>query len=120
MTTSKLGYVGNGTGKYSSRGLSESQIQTKIISTLQKNFPGIVVLKIHGGVYQKAGIPDLYVAYQGVSLWLEVKRPESDTTPLQHKLMSRLLSHGVFVATVDSPQDAVAALTEALYKISKR
>jgi Holliday junction resolvase len=64
---------------------------------------GFKVIKIHGGRYQEAGLPDLLAIRDGIAWWFEVKRPgrESKTTPLQKLQINELRECGcpVFVVT---------------------
>lgn len=102
--------VGEGTGKYrplSDNTPTESKIVSKTVDALRKTFPDIIVIKTHGGAYQRAGIPDLYIAYQGISLWIEMKRPGADTTALQKDFLLKLIRQGVKAGTADSVDTAV-------------
>ena len=109
---------GGGTGKYVPESTStplESKIQLKIIDAIKKEFPGAVVIKLSGGEYQRAGIPDLYVAVNGVDVWIEIKRPGADTTMLQKKFLERLYYNGINCGTAESPETALKIVKECVY-----
>lgn len=40
-------------------------------------------MKIHGSMYQKAGVPDIIACVDGVFIGIEVKRPGGIVSPLQ-------------------------------------
>ena len=108
---------GGGTGKYVPESTStplESKIQLKIIDAIKKEFPGAVVIKLSGGEYQRAGIPDVYVAVNGVDIWIEIKRPGADTTMLQKKFLEKLHKNGVFCGTAESPETAMLMVMECI------
>ena len=68
-------------------------------------------MKIHGGPYQVAGIPDLLCIRAGVTRWLEVKQPGKRATPLQQKRMAEIeRESGTLCHVVTSQEEALAAL----------
>ncbi len=118
---SKLWYIGQGTGKYSSSGAKESTIQSNIIKAISRAFPGAIINKNHaGGQYVRSGVPDLYIGLQGVSVWLEVKRPGGDTTKTQYLFMQKLINQCIPVGVVDNSQDAVDTIKDALRRDGKK
>lgn len=40
-------------------------------------------MKVHGSMYQKAGVPDIIACVDGVFIGIEVKRPGGIVSPLQ-------------------------------------
>lgn len=58
--------------------------------------PHTYTLKLHGGVYQAAGTPDIYHLEKGISFWFEAKRPEGSygVTPLQEHTLQRINQSG--------------------------
>jgi len=111
-----LGEYGNGTGAYSkdSTQPSETSIVNATIKAIRDKFPDSVVVKIHGGGFQKAGVPDLYIAVNGVGLWVEMKRSGSDTTALQKRFLEKLATNGVFSGTAESADRVLAMLDTCL------
>lgn len=59
----------------------ESTITKNICKELKNR--GIWHMKIHGGPYQRAGIPDLLVIIKGHAFFFEVKVPGKKLTDLQ-------------------------------------
>lgn len=106
--------VGNGTGVYRGWKEPEAKITQKIIKRLKENFPGVIVVKLHGGGYQKAGLPDIVVMYQGITLWIEIKNPKSDTTKLQQKFLLRIIEQRGHAGIARSPDEAEEMLTMLL------
>ena len=71
------------------------------IMTYLKTRPNSFTVKTHGSVYQNSGVPDVYHLEQGVSFWIEVKRPKlGRLTELQKATIDRLNAAGAcaFVA----------------------
>lgn len=86
----------------------ENKLQGKIKSRLENQFLGSFWIKIHGGPYQQAGIPDLIGCVQGRFFALEVKLPgkEHTTTKLQKLTIEKILQAGGSAAVVSDPEDA--------------
>ena len=85
----------------------ESSIKRGILAALNK-LPGVFAYKGHGGPYQHAGIPDISVIKAGTAIYLEVKRPGEEMTPLQSAMARKLSKAGAIVAVVTSVEEAVA------------
>lgn len=117
MGNAKLGDTGEGTGRYapSSSGISESTLVTKIVKALHKEFYNIPheIIKMHGGLYQRSGIPDLYIQI-GAPLWVEVKLPGGDTTALQKQMLENLKDAGACVTVCDCVEDTICIVYEVL------
>ncbi len=71
---------------------SEKAITKKIMGRL--NELGFWTLKIHGGAYQMAGLPDILAIKEGKAYWIEVKRPGGKPTALQLKRLRDLKEAG--------------------------
>ena len=94
----------------------ESRLVNKIKLRLETNFPGSFWIKIHGGSYQQAGIPDLIGCVEGVFFGLEVKLPDKlDTlTGLQQYTLDLITkAEGVAVVVTD-PKEAEAIVRKAM------
>ena len=59
----------------------ESSIVASIVRHAKAR--GWWVMKIHGGPYQLAGIPDLLCIKDGKAAFIEVKQPGKEPTPIQ-------------------------------------
>lgn len=108
---------GGGTGNYAPSKNSketETSITNKSIKAIKEHYPEAFVLKVHGGTYQRSGIPDLYIAINKHSIWIEMKRPGADTTALQKNKLEQLKKVGVYCGTADSPQTVLEIIKDAL------
>lgn len=66
------------------------------------------VTKLHGGPYQRAGLPDLLcVSGDGRVMFIEVKRPGKRPTPRQAQTMHELKLRGVTVILATSWEDVL-------------
>lgn len=54
----------------------ETLLVKAISKALGEAYPGCFIVKIHGGPYQRAGLPDLFVLHEGRLLAMEVKCPQ--------------------------------------------
>lgn len=68
---------------------------------------------MHGGPFQKAGVPDLVGCVNGRFFALEVKVPGEDPTKLQVKTMAKIRDEGGISTTVESPEEAVRIVRAA-------
>jgi hypothetical protein len=70
-------------------------------------------MKIAGGPFQRAGVPDLLLIKGGKAVFLEVKQPGKKATPLQQQVMKEISEvGGAVTAVVTSKSEAEAVLTE--------
>ena len=97
----------------------ESLLVGRIRRAIAKEFPGAYHVKIAGGRYQNAGLPDLFLIVEGRAVGLEVKcqRPgESEAhareraTPRQLSVLAQMAAAGAVTAVVLSPEEALAAV----------
>lgn len=93
----------------------ETKVVKKILKMLKNSFPGFY-FKIHGGPYQRIGLPDIMGVHRGRLIGIEVKCPgEEDTLTKNQKKTLRLirLYGGVgFMST--SPGDTNHKLKEEM------
>lgn len=59
----------------------EKQIENQIKRYLDSL--GVWYMKVHGSMYQKAGVPDIICCIKGKFIGIEVKRPGGIVSPLQ-------------------------------------
>ena len=109
MSKYGLWEIGNGTGNYhpdSPDARTETTITNAAVDEANRRYreDGIFIFKLHGGGYQRSGIPDVYVAIKGNSIWVEFKRPGADTTKLQRNKLLLLLKAGMFCGTAESTE----------------
>ena len=91
-------------------------LESTITTSIKKaaSAAGWWVMKIHGGPQQLAGVPDLLCIREGVTVWLEVKRPGCKPTPLQLVRMAEIERvGGVRCFVVTTRDEALCALAEA-------
>lgn len=86
----------------------ESQLVQKIVKALEGNFGGFV-LKTHGGLYQRVGIPDILYWTQGHAFAFEVKLPNEKhpVSALQKDKLDKLHRAGVTVGVVHSVEETL-------------
>lgn len=89
--------------------MREAVIQKNIIRYLQLR--GFKVYKISDRF--RAGIPDLYVARNGWSCWIEVKAPGGRLSTLQAHEIDQLRAVGITVLVAHSVEDVKAMLEGA-------
>ena len=72
---------------------------------------GWKAIKIHGGPYQLAGLPDLLCLRCGRAVWLEVKQPGKKPTKIQVSRMRELeVKGGTPCHVVTSKKEAASVL----------
>lgn len=61
---------------------------------------GVWYMKVHGSMYQKAGVPDILCCIKGTFVAIEVKRPNGIISPLQQFNIDEIHKNGgvAFVA----------------------
>jgi hypothetical protein len=85
---------------------------TKSIQTFAKS-RGWWVMKIAGGPFQRAGVPDLLLIKRGFAVFLEVKVPGKKPTPLQVRVMGEIKEvGGAVTAVVTSRSEAERVLEQ--------
>lgn len=66
---------------------------------------GWYAIKIHGGPFQLAGLPDVLFLKDGHAAWAEFKRPGCEPTKIQRHRMRELSEAGCSVQTCFSAAD---------------
>jgi len=90
---------------------SERSIQDNIVEALESL--GWDVVKIHGGPYQEPGIFDLWCFRNGVTVWIEVKRPGEKMEPSQERIAARLDRQNIPHGVAESVEEALAIAENA-------
>lgn len=97
----------------------ETLLVEKIRKAVKKRHPSAMIVKIHGGPYQAAGLPDLVVVLDGRIYGFEVKKQrlgESEehaygrATIRQRKRIADLRAAGAVAEVVLSVDEVLAAL----------
>lgn len=93
----------------------ETKIVKKCLELLNKQYPGFY-FKTHGGLYQRAGLPDIVGVYKGRFIGVEIKCPgkEDTLTDLQQKTLDHISRAGGVALMATSPQQLNHSLKEEL------
>jgi Holliday junction resolvase len=86
----------------------EARITAKLRSWLEQH--GAAVVKIHGGRFGHAGMPDLLVCMQGRFIAFEVKQPGKKPTLIQAATLAAIQRAGGHAAVVTSLDEMCALL----------
>ena len=70
-------------------------------------------MKLHGGPMGTAGAPDWHVLWEGVPIYIEVKRPGKKLTKLQESRMREIRRAGGIAFDVDSFTEFLNMMGEA-------
>lgn len=95
---------------------TEKTITNKIRAWL-KQCPGVWFFKVHGGVFQTPGIPDLILCVDGFFVALEVKQPGKKATVLQARTILNIREADGIAAVVTS-LDQVKVIVKSLLRDS--
>lgn len=89
--------------------------ESRIISKLKAEVTrlGGVAVKLHGGPYQEAGLPDLVAVLDGETYWLEAKTETGSASPIQERQHERLRAAGANVHVVRSVGEVRKILQES-------
>ncbi len=102
----------------------ETRLQMRIQKELCRTYGRrLWLFKVHGGPFQKAGIPDLVGCVDGLFFALEVKMPGETPKPIQHAMITLIQISGGLAAYVDTVESAVSKiqdLVEAARRLPKR
>lgn len=82
------------------------------LTILQRAGEPIWFVKIAGGKFQQAGLPDWHITYRGRSLWIEVKGPGGDLRPLQKVTIDKINNAGGVSRCVRSVDEVKALIKE--------
>jgi hypothetical protein len=85
----------------------ESKLGDKVKTAFEKEFPGIYLVKIHGGPYQESGIPDMVGCYQGRFIGIELKIEGNVPTEKQKDHLRRIEISGGIQGVAYSVAEAV-------------
>ncbi len=97
---------------------NEKNVQDAIVRWLKKQ--NLWHMKVHGGPYQRAGIPDLLIIFHGEVIWIEVKATGKKPSKLQTVIMQELLDQKCFVNWLDDSRRATDWLRAVTDEIRDR
>lgn len=96
-----------------SNGPLESTIVNSILRWLRKQ-PGVKAEKTHGGMYGRAGKPDISGCVNGRRFEIEVKRPGNKPTKLQLKELREWEEAGAITGVAYSLEDVKELLKDVI------
>jgi hypothetical protein len=108
---------------------NESALVGGIWKAIVRAHPDAWLLKVHGGPYQRAGVPDLVLTVAGLFIGLEVKHQKPGesadgarerTTPLQRAEIRKINAAGGWACTVISVDEALTAIERAIERARVR
>lgn len=85
----------------------ETYIQQRTQELLNATFRHIWLFKVHGNMYQRAGVPDLVGCVQGVFFAIEAKTKTGVLDPLQEQTILEVNRAGGISFSFRSPEEAV-------------
>lgn len=92
----------------------EANLVGRAVRWLRTTHPSVWWLKVHGGPYQRAGIPDLLLCCRGRLLAVEFKAPGEAPTRLQALELASLAEAGAATLVCASLESFVALVTAAV------
>lgn len=98
--------------------LPEAKVVNSIKVALKKEYPNIFIFKVHGGLYQEPGIPDLIACIRGHFVGIEVKtlNTMNTVTRLQQYQIDRINCAGGLAFVCCDAQDALNKVREIFVK----
>lgn len=108
---------------------NERGLVARIMKAVSAEYPQGWWMKVHGGPYQMAGVPDVILCIDGMFIGMEVKfaRPgESEasarerTTPGQRLQIRKINDAGGMAGVVTSPDQALDLISRAYQKRERR
>lgn len=97
----------------------EALLVKRLKSYLERKYGGFWI-KVHGGPYQQAGLPDLIGVVEGRGVGIEVKLPgkENTLTKLQELTLSELEEAGAVVGVATSIEDVADIMSQGELDVS--
>lgn len=101
----------------------EALLVERIRRALDETYPGIWTIKVHGGPYQTAGVPDLLNVLDGHLIAMEVKAQRlgesrehalARVTPRQQATIDALNRAGATAGVVLSVEEAISLVSQAI------
>ena len=98
--------------------MRESTLVNKIQKYCKDN--NIYCVKIWGGGYQSAGVPDLLICYYGHFIAMETKVKNNKTTPLQEYHINQIINSGGTAIVIRNLKEAINILQKVYTLYNKR
>ena len=109
--------------------VNETGVVRAIVKQVKKRWPRAWTLKVHGGMMQESGVPDLVMCIEGRFIGLEVKHQKPGesaahayqrTSASQRKQIDEIKLAGGLSDTVLSADEAVELIETHLEELSER
>lgn len=86
----------------------------KYLDRLREQGEPLWYMKVHGGVLQRRGVPDLLIVFHGHALFVELKTPGRQPTRLQAHVMAQIEKAGGSANVVHSVAEMQDFLREVI------
>lgn len=83
--------------------MTEKTIENQIKRYLDRL--SVWYMKVHGSMYQKAGVPDIIACVDGVFVGIEIKRPGGKVSALQQFQIDEINRNGGYAFVAYSVED---------------
>lgn len=91
----------------------EKELAKRIDRWLERQ-PTCWVLNVHGSAYQRPGVPDRLISWQGHFVAIEIKRPDGPgPSPIQRHELERLRGAGALAIVARTLEDVTETLRVA-------
>ena len=90
-----------------------TQPEARIVAAIMKalgSLPRCWCFKVHGGMYQSAGVPDIVGVYDGRFFAIEVKTATGKATKLQELTLRRISDAGGLTGVATSVDEALTII----------
>ena len=77
----------------------------KILNQMKAAGSPVWWVKVAGGPRQRRGLPDLHITLNGCSIWVELKAPGEEATPLQASMIRKINEAGGKAMVVHSVEE---------------
>lgn len=103
--------------------MTEQQVVARIWRAVRRQYPTAWLLKVHGGAYQRSGVPDLLVCVDGLLVGIEVKERKpgesvlharARATPGQLAEIAAINRAGGCAGVVLNPEEALDLIGSAV------
>ena len=92
--------------------MTESGLQRRIRTALEREFKGSFWFKVHGNAYTPVGMPDLLGCVEGYYCAIEIKVPGEVPDPIQHERMQEIANAGGCVGWADNVEEAIELIQQ--------
>jgi hypothetical protein len=107
------------------RWTNETGLVGAMTKAIKKAYPNAWIFNVHGGTYQMAGVPDLLVVVDGLTIGIEAKHQkpgESEqharerATPVQRVQIAAMNRAGAVAGVAITPEEALDLIARAFKK----